>query len=545
VPNYANGHTVVVDVAAGRVAADLAVVQPGSRLELLAKDGFVFYNDLDGDRAGVITFEAGRWRVGKSLKKYDESDTGKGILTPAGDQEGKDPSKKDSPAGQEPTEDGESKSPEPGTGSPEPGAENPGPGGESPVPGPGGGGPSPGPGGGGSPSPGPSSPGVGLVALTVQVTGGGSVIAQSPAPAGMSVGVQCTSSCQWQYPRNTDVVLRAPLTVGGATFGSFAGCDSVRSTTGSKLCELTLTGPKQVSAVFVPPAAPAKVTLTAGHIGTAGKLTATVAGGSTFTCDSTCSQVRIQVVKGTGVNLKAFPAAGNEIAGWFGASCGRDAVCPVTVSSTRTVTVVFRALVKLTVTRSGSGKVTGTGINCGSGSGETDCTATVSQGTDIILTATPGSTAVLNNWSFACSGFALKCTVDMSKDKTVSAAFVTGKILTITVSNSGRVTGTPIDGGGKSIDCGSNSTCKYKYRPNTRVSLRASSDSVAWGGACFSNDSLSCPVTMDANKSVTARFQSTTASFVGVAGLSLLSTKVYRRRIGTVPGAKRWYGKGW
>ncbi|MEV4509131.1 hypothetical protein AB0K00_09275 [Dactylosporangium sp. NPDC049525] len=83
VPNRTSGHTVVVDVAAARVAADLKVVDPGRRLELLAKDGFVFYNDLDGDRAGVIRLDGEQWRLGKALKKFGAGDPQ--LLTGDGD----------------------------------------------------------------------------------------------------------------------------------------------------------------------------------------------------------------------------------------------------------------------------------------------------------------------------------------------------------------------------------------------------------------------------------------------------------------------------
>jgi hypothetical protein len=88
VPNRTSGRTVVVEVEARQVVASLDVVAPGAKLELTAKDGLVFYNDLDGDRAGVIKFDGEQWRQGKDLRKYNRSDLGAGILTPAG-QDGK------------------------------------------------------------------------------------------------------------------------------------------------------------------------------------------------------------------------------------------------------------------------------------------------------------------------------------------------------------------------------------------------------------------------------------------------------------------------
>jgi hypothetical protein len=101
VPNRTSGRTVVVEVAAHQVVANLDVVAPGAKLELTAKDGLVFYNDLDGDRAGVIRFDGQAWRQGKALRKYDKADLGAGILTPAG-QQGADkrpsPDRPDKPA---------------------------------------------------------------------------------------------------------------------------------------------------------------------------------------------------------------------------------------------------------------------------------------------------------------------------------------------------------------------------------------------------------------------------------------------------------------
>jgi DNA-binding beta-propeller fold protein YncE len=97
VPNRSTGHIAVVDATAGRVAADLAVVKRDSRLELIAKDGFVFYNDVDGDQAGVIRFEGGEWRAGRGLKKYGAADGGKGLLTPAGGAQENAPPPPDTP----------------------------------------------------------------------------------------------------------------------------------------------------------------------------------------------------------------------------------------------------------------------------------------------------------------------------------------------------------------------------------------------------------------------------------------------------------------
>ena len=157
VPNRTSGRTLVVDMAAGRVAASLEVVKPGSRLELLAKDGFVFYNDVDGDQAGVIRLDGGQWKLGRALKKYKVSNTGDGILTAGGDNAKPEqpptnvPGQK--PGGANKPDEGGNNVPRPPISQPDPGSGNPPPGGGNPPP-PGGGDPPP----GGSPSPNPGRP---------------------------------------------------------------------------------------------------------------------------------------------------------------------------------------------------------------------------------------------------------------------------------------------------------------------------------------------------------------------------------------------------
>jgi len=134
VPDRTTGRTVVVDMSARRVAARLDVVKPGARLELLVKDGVVFYNDLDGDKAGVIRFDSGQWRLGRALLKYNRAKSGEGILTPSGGAgPGPPPDQPDQPGRQ----------PDPGPSTPDQPATSASPGQQSPS----------------QPDPGPSDPG--------------------------------------------------------------------------------------------------------------------------------------------------------------------------------------------------------------------------------------------------------------------------------------------------------------------------------------------------------------------------------------------------
>jgi hypothetical protein len=85
VPDWTTGRVAVIDLARQEVVAGLPVTRPTDRLELLVKDGLVFYNDLDGASAGVIQFDGGRWRLGKALLKYGKGADGPSVLQAAGD----------------------------------------------------------------------------------------------------------------------------------------------------------------------------------------------------------------------------------------------------------------------------------------------------------------------------------------------------------------------------------------------------------------------------------------------------------------------------
>jgi uncharacterized repeat protein (TIGR02543 family) len=157
----------------------------------------------------------------------------------------------------------------------------------------------------------------------------------------------------------------------------------------------------------------------------------------------------------------------------------------------------------LTVNVEGDAKGTVTsspaGIDCG-----TDCTETYSSVTGVTLTAHPEGNATFAGWSGACTGSALTCTLTMDRSRSVTATFTNKPVLTVLRAGNGQGTVTSTPAG---IDCGTD--CNEPYNQGTTVTLTAdpNADSTfgGWNGAC-GGTSVTCSVTMDGSKSVTATF---------------------------------------
>ena len=94
------------------------------------------------------------------------------------------------------------------------------------------------------------------------------------------------------------------------------------------------------------------------------------------------------------------------------------------VTGTATINPAPGAVFSLSVTHSGNGLVTATPggngavINCGK-----VCTANFNQGTTVTLTATPPSGKSFVAWSGGCSGVQPVCTLKMSSNEAIQAAF--------------------------------------------------------------------------------------------------------------------------
>jgi phospholipase C len=214
-------------------------------------------------------------------------------------------------------------------------------------------------------------------------------------------------------------------------------------------------------------------------------------------CPTTCSASFNQ---NTQVTLTASPAANFIFAGWTGACSGTTA-CAVTLSANATVGANFTAQFSLTVTVSGSGTVTSTpaGINCSSGT----CSAAFAQNTQVTLDESASSGADFTGWSGACSGTS-NCVVTVSGATSVTASFVAGIPLTVTLAGTGTGTVTSSPPG---INC-TTGTCTGSFAPNTQVTLTPTPSGTnifnGWSGACTGTGN--CVLTLTASATATATF---------------------------------------
>jgi len=156
------------------------------------------------------------------------------------------------------------------------------------------------------------------------------------------------------------------------------------------------------------------------------------------------------------------------------------------------------SLMVLTVSKQGTGTVSGTGINCG-----TDCTESLAANTTVTLTATPAANFTFAGWD-GCTSSNNVCQITLNADKSVTAKFIqttppSQYLLSVNKQGEGLVSGT-------GIDCGTD--CTESLAANTTVTLTATPAAnftfAGWDGCTSSNNV--CQITLNAAKSVTAKF---------------------------------------
>ena len=128
-------------------------------------------------------------------------------------------------------------------------------------------------------------------------------------------------------------------------------------------------------------------------------------------------------------------------------------------------------------------------------------------GTVVALTANASAGYSFSGWSGNCSGSSPTCNLTMNANKSVTANFTANPVtytLSVTNQSSGGGAVASTDGG---INCGGD--CSQIYNSGASVTLVANPISgysfAGWGGSC-SGTSITCSITMTANKSVMANF---------------------------------------
>jgi uncharacterized repeat protein (TIGR01451 family) len=220
------------------------------------------------------------------------------------------------------------------------------------------------------------------------------------------------------------------------------------------------------------------------------------------------------------------PTATGTIANSMNVTANETDLVPANNTATQTNTVVPVFTLTAAKTGNGTGTVTSDpGINgpidCG-----TSCSATYLSGTVVNVGENSDASSLFAGWSGACSGTGSTCTITMDANKSVTANFVLGIQLNVSLAGSGTGTVTSNDG---VINCASSSgTCSSLYLPGTSVSLTAAPAGTSvfggWSGACTGTDPKVCSITLNSNQSVTATFNPP-PDFILTAQPSSISTQ--------------------
>jgi hypothetical protein len=231
-------------------------------------------------------------------------------------------------------------------------------------------------------------------------------------------GLTCSGdTCTGTYTGGASVTLTATAATGSYFYG-WTGCDSVSGNN----CTVAMTADKSISANFA--STSAQLTVTKG-----GNKQGTVAANGLTCSGDTCTGT---YTVGASVTLTATAATGSYLNGWTGCDSVSGNSCTVAMTADKSISANFAstpALAQLTVTKGGNkqGTVTANGLTC---SGNT-CTGTYPGGASVTITATAANKSFFNGWTGCDSVSDNLCTVSMTADKKVTAAFTLPPKITV------------------------------------------------------------------------------------------------------------------
>jgi uncharacterized repeat protein (TIGR01451 family) len=279
-------------------------------------------------------------------------------------------------------------------------------------------------------------------------------------------------------------------------------------------------GPKDATGVTLTDTLPANVTFVSAiaSSGTCMQINAVV----------TCSIGALADTADVPVTIVVTPTAPGTITNDMKVSGNESDLASANNTATQDSTVL--PVYTLTVTKSGNGTGTitsSTGLNGTIACGAT-CSATFLSGTVVNLGAGPDANSLLQSWGGACAGTPnnQSCSVTMNADTMVSAVFVLGIALNVSVTGGGTGVVTSSDG---SISCSdTGGTCSSLNVPGTTVVLAAvpsgGSQFSSWSGACSGTNPNSCSVTLNSNQTVTANIAPAPTFSVTPSSMSLISS---------------------
>ena len=233
--------------------------------------------------------------------------------------------------------------------------------------------------------------------------------------------------------------------------------------------------------------------------------------GAILGCGSNAGPCTDTYIDGDTVELTATADAGSTFTGWAGPDASACSsltapTCDVSMDAAKNITATFDAAAPTThnlrVHCAGAGSGSVAPVGCGAMEAESD-------GSAVVLTATPDGSSTFSNWTGCDSVSANRCTVNMTADREVTATFAVIPSTprhTLTVSKGGDGAGTVTSSPG-GIGCGA--TCSAMFNEGTSVTLSAAADAgstfAGWsGGGCSGTGT--CTVSLGSDTTVTATF---------------------------------------
>jgi Divergent InlB B-repeat domain/PKD domain len=418
VPDYTTGQVWIIDIGRSQVVAKPTVLTPAIRFQLFARDGVVFYNDTNSERAGVIQLDG----TVVSVAKYDPTDPGKGLIGQVqGSSQARQPGSasgtpsRTSARRDQPSQTSRSSQVAPGEQPSRPGSpglpgltEGPGDPVDPPDP--------------GQPLETGTSepPDTSESSSSTEPSTTPSTTPPAPEPQ-LAVTMSNTTPTENQpvtlqvTNTNGDQPVSAQWTFGDGEHGSGVTTSHQWRTAQTYLVSVVAQlpdGRNAMTSVNVTVSETPRVRLTVQIPGGGGS----VSGGG-INCPGTCS---VDLLPDTQITLTAQPDAAHQLGQWSN-GCGPASACDVTVRASMTVSHQFELRpapkVRLTASPPANGAITGA-LNCPSA-----CSAQFDQGARAQLTAVADQGFTFGAWGGACAGQGASCSLTMTGDLTVSASF--------------------------------------------------------------------------------------------------------------------------